>query len=219
MILDDIDDIDRAVGSGARDIVNYSSLIMRTTISFRDGNWQKIVLKHGEAMWVRVRDKFEVRNGLPEYKLQGFVISTMQRLFRSWKAQLQDVELDDLKHLVEYLGSDEFKVVSKRNKRNREKQITKHSCGTRSFAEVEESMRNPLTGGQLHQLIVEQQSEDIENPMTSDEILSLVLGVRSGYVQGKGHGKKPPKKSQMQQAKHRGQCFFGGRKYSSRDAT
>ncbi|KAM3216257.1 hypothetical protein P3L10_025698 [Capsicum annuum] len=82
------DDIDRAVGSGAGDIVNYSSWLMRTTISFRDENWQKIVLKHGEAMWLRVRDKFEVLNGLPEYKLQGFVISTMQRLFRSWKALL-----------------------------------------------------------------------------------------------------------------------------------
>ncbi|KAF3682768.1 putative transcriptional regulator STERILE APETALA-like [Capsicum annuum] len=122
------DDIDRAVGSGVRDIVNYSSWIMRTTISFGDGNWQKIVLKHGEAMWLRVRDKFEVQNGLPEHKLQGFVISTMQRLFRAWKARLHviyssydndkdrlshhpgDVELDDWKHLVKYFGSDEFKI-------------------------------------------------------------------------------------------------------------
>ncbi|KAF3640579.1 putative formin-like protein 3-like [Capsicum annuum] len=204
------DDIDRAVGSGARDIVNFSGWIMRTTISFRDGNWQKIVLMHGEVMWLRVRvitlnivfslyfmfylyafrisnillhcmqDKFKVQNGLSEHKLQGFVISTMQRLFRSWKARLhviyssydndknllshrpEDVELDDWNHLVEYFGSDEFK-------------------------------------GQLHQLVVEQQSEEIENPMTSDEILSSVLGVRSGYVRGKGHGKKPPKKSQMHQ--------------------
>ncbi|KAM3251433.1 hypothetical protein P3L10_005503 [Capsicum annuum] len=39
----------------------------------------------------------------------------------------------------------------------------------------------------------------IENPMTSDEILSSILGVRSRYVRGKGHGNKPPKKSQMQQ--------------------
>ncbi|KAF3673254.1 putative formin-like protein 3-like [Capsicum annuum] len=54
--------------------------------------------------------------------------------------------------------------------------------------------------GQLHQLVVEQQSEEIDNPMTSDEILSLVLGVILGYVRGKGHRKKPPKKSQMQQA-------------------
>ncbi|KAM3362212.1 hypothetical protein P3S68_017066 [Capsicum galapagoense] len=90
-------------------------------------------------MWLRVRDKFKVLNGLSEYKLQGFVISTMQRLFRSWKARLhviyssydndkdrlsnrpKDVELDDWKHLVKYFGSDEFK-------------------------------------GHLHQLVVEQQS-------------------------------------------------------------
>ncbi|KAM3303388.1 hypothetical protein P3S67_014418 [Capsicum chacoense] len=32
------DDIDRAVGSGARDIVNYCGWIMRTTVLFRDGS-------------------------------------------------------------------------------------------------------------------------------------------------------------------------------------
>ncbi|KAM3270551.1 hypothetical protein P3S67_028753 [Capsicum chacoense] len=158
------DDIDRAVGSGARDIVNYCGWTMRTTVSFRDGNWQKIVLKYGEAMWYRVKDKFEVQNGLLEHKLQGFVVSTMQRWFRAWKARLhviysrysndkdrlshrpKDVELDDWKHLVKYFGSDKFKVVSERNKRKREKQITKHCCGSRSFAEVEGYTRNPLIG-------------------------------------------------------------------------
>ncbi|WMV33229.1 hypothetical protein MTR67_026614 [Solanum verrucosum] len=205
-------DIDRAVGSGARDIVNYSGLIMRSSISFRDGNWQKIILKHGEAMWYKVKDKFEVCDGLREHKLQGFVISTMQRLFRAWKARLhncyyaystdddklshrpEDVELEDWKYLVKYFGSEKFKVVSERNRKNREKQITKHSCGTRSFVEVEEST------GQLQQLVVEQQSEEIEHRMTRDDILSSVLGERSGYVRGKGYGKKPPKKNQIQQA-------------------
>ncbi|PHU05138.1 hypothetical protein BC332_25960 [Capsicum chinense] len=128
-----------------------------------------------------MHDKFEVRNGLPEHKLQGFVISTMQRLFRTWKSQLhviyssyehdkdrlshrpEDVELDDWKHLVEYFGTNEFK-------------------------------------GPLQQLVVKQHSEEIDNPMTSHEILSLVLGVRSGYFREKGYGKKPPKKSQTQQA-------------------
>ncbi|XP_055830842.1 uncharacterized protein LOC129899859 [Solanum dulcamara] len=235
-------DIDRAVGSGARDIVNYCGLIMRSSISFRDGNWQKIVLKHGEAMWYKVKDKFEFCGGLREHKLQGFVISTMQRLFRAWKARLhnsysaydtdeerlshrpEDVELEDWKYLVKYFGSEKFKVVSERNKKNREKQITKHSCGTRSFAEVDE--RNPESGekdtpdkvweiqhtrkkdngervwfdllqGQLQQLVVEQQSEEIEHPMTRDEILSSVLGEISVYVREKGYGKKPPKKSQL----------------------
>ncbi|PHT76927.1 hypothetical protein T459_20449 [Capsicum annuum] len=177
-------------GFEARDIVNYCGFIMRTTISFRDGNWQKIVLKHGEAMWLRVRDKFEVRNELPEHKLQGFVISTMQRLFRTRKARLhviyssydndkdrlshrpEDVELDDWKHLVEYFGTNEFK-------------------------------RNPLRGKRRHQIKSGRSnihSEEKDNLMTSDKILSSVLGVRSGYFRGKEYGKKPPKKSQTQQS-------------------
>ncbi|KAM3325260.1 hypothetical protein P3S67_000385 [Capsicum chacoense] len=71
--------------------------------------------------------------------LQGLVISTIQRLFRAWKARLhviyssydndkdilshrpEDVNLDDWKHLAEHFVSDEFKVVRERNKRNREK--------------------------------------------------------------------------------------------------
>ncbi|KAF3662059.1 hypothetical protein FXO38_11377 [Capsicum annuum] len=53
--------------------------------------------------------------------------------------------------------------------------------------------------GQLQQLVVEQQSKEIELRMTGDEILSSILGERSGYVRGKGNGKKPPKKNQTQQ--------------------
>ncbi|KAH0669862.1 hypothetical protein KY289_024355 [Solanum tuberosum] len=185
-----------------------------------------------------VHDKFEVSGGLRAHKLQGFGISTMQRLFRAWKARLhnhycaystdedrlsnrpEDVELEDWKYLVKYFGSEKFKIISERNKNNREKEITKHSCGTRSFAKVEESTihyREKKTHqikygrsnthvkvlaekSQLEQLVVEQQSEQIENPMTTDEILSLVLGERSGYVRGKGYGKKSPKKAQIQQA-------------------
>lgn len=49
------DDIDRAVGPGARDIVNYCGLTMRSTISFRDGDWATIFAKHGETMWLKVK--------------------------------------------------------------------------------------------------------------------------------------------------------------------
>nr|XP_009760647.1 PREDICTED: uncharacterized protein LOC104212964 isoform X2 [Nicotiana sylvestris] len=121
------DDIDRVVGSGARDIVNYCGLIMRSTISFQDGNWQKIVLKHGEVMWLKVKDKFEVCSGLREHRFQAFVISTMQMVYRAWKARLsimyskyntnkerlshrpEDVEHEDWKYLIQYFGSPEFK--------------------------------------------------------------------------------------------------------------
>ncbi|PHT93387.1 hypothetical protein T459_01269 [Capsicum annuum] len=193
------DDINRAVGSGARDIVNYCGFIMRTTISFRDGNWQKIVLKHGEAMWLRVRDKFEVRNALPEHKLQGFMISTMQRLFRTWKARLhviyssyenekdrlshrpKDVELDDWNHLVEYFGTDEFKRNPLTGENETPDKIweIKHTRNNVNGERVWLDPQSEQIHGQLQQLVIEQQSEETDNPMTSNEILSLVLGVRS----------------------------------------
>ncbi|KAM3340304.1 hypothetical protein P3S68_030174 [Capsicum galapagoense] len=214
------DDIDRAVGSGARDIVNYCGFIMRTTISFRDGNWQKIVLNHGEAMWLRVRDKFEVRNGLPKHKLQGFVISTMKRLFRTWKAQLhviyssydndkdrlshrpEDVELDDWKHLVEYFGTNEFKRDPLTGEKETPDKIweIQHTRKNVNGELVWLDPQSEQIHGQLQHLVVKQHLEEIDNPMTSDEILSSVLGVRSGYFREKGYGKKPPKKIQMQQA-------------------
>ncbi|KAH0672937.1 hypothetical protein KY290_025220 [Solanum tuberosum] len=184
----------------------------------------RILFQNIEKQCRKVKDKFEVSCGLRAHKLLGFVISTMQRLFRACKARLhnhycayntdedrlsnrpEDVELEDWKYLVKYFGSEKFKVTSERNKNNREKQITKHSCGTRSFAEVEESTRDPLSGekdsldkSQLEQLVDEQRSEDFENPMTRNKILSSILGERSGYVRGKGYGKKPPKKAQIQQ--------------------
>ncbi|KAM3323322.1 putative protein isoform X2 [Capsicum chacoense] len=245
------DDIDRAVGPGARDIVNYCGLIMRSTFSFRDGEWAKNFAKHGEKMWLKVKEKFEVGGGRGEHVLQSFVASTMKRLFRTWKTRLhaeysrydtddkrlshppKDVTLDDWKFLVLYFGSQAFKAKSERNKINRKKQTTKHTCGSKSFAEVEESTRDPLTGekappdrvwelqhtrknakgelmwsdqqsqqiyGQIQELVAQQQYEQNENPMTGDEVLATILGERTGYVRGKGYGKKPLKKSQVERA-------------------
>ena len=49
------DDIDRAVGEGARDLVSYCGWMVRTTVSFRDGEWDKIFAKDGETMWLKVK--------------------------------------------------------------------------------------------------------------------------------------------------------------------
>nr|XP_018633125.1 uncharacterized protein LOC104115996 isoform X2 [Nicotiana tomentosiformis] len=200
-------------------------------------------------MWLKVKDKFEVLGGMREHRFQAFVIDIMRRLFRAWKARLsirysrhvaegnilsrrpEDIELEDWKYLVEYFGSPKFKIISEGNRKNREKQITKYACGTRSFAEVEESTKNPATGEKeppdrvweiqhtrkndrgeivwvdpqsqqihLQELVAQQQSEEIVHPMTRDEILSSVHGERTGYVRGKGYGKKPPKNSLTQAA-------------------
>nr|XP_009771885.1 PREDICTED: uncharacterized protein LOC104222355 isoform X2 [Nicotiana sylvestris] len=152
------DDIMRVVGPVSRDIVNYCGLIMRSAISFRDGNWQAIIAKHGEAMWLKIKDKFEA-SGMRQHVLQALVVDTMQTLFRAWKTRLyadyslydtdeerlshrpDDVTPEDWVFLVEHFGSPAFKAMSERNKLNRGKQTTKHSCGSNSFAEVEESTR------------------------------------------------------------------------------
>lgn len=42
--------------------------------------------------------------------------------------------------------------------------------------------------------MAQQQSEENTHPMNSDEILATVLGERSGYVRGKGYGKRPTKR-------------------------
>ncbi|KAK4349205.1 hypothetical protein RND71_031960 [Anisodus tanguticus] len=63
--------------------------------------------------------------------------------------------------------------ASVRNKLNKAKQITKHSRGSKSFAEVEEST------GRIQALVTQQQSEDNENPMTGNDILATRPEVRS----------------------------------------
>lgn len=109
-----------------------------------------------------------------------------------------DVMLEDWVFLVGLFGSEKLKVVSERNKINRGKKLTKHSCGPKSFAEVEESTRDPNTGNktapdqiwelqhthknnegkqiQLQELVAQQQSKENTHPMNSDEILATVLG-------------------------------------------
>ncbi|OIT18689.1 hypothetical protein A4A49_53315, partial [Nicotiana attenuata] len=94
-------------------------------------------------------DKFEA-TGVREHVLQALVVNTMKRLFRTWKTRLHaeysryatdeerlshrpsDVTSEDWVFLVGHFVSPEFKAVSERNKINRGKQITKHSCGSKS---------------------------------------------------------------------------------------
>lgn len=53
---------------------------------------------------------------------------------------------------------------------------------------------------QIQELVGQQEYEENESPMNGDEILAIVLGERTGYVRGKGYGKKPLTKSRMQLA-------------------
>ncbi|XP_070037458.1 uncharacterized protein [Nicotiana tomentosiformis] len=119
---------------------------------------------------------------------QAFVISTMQRLFRAWKARLsrlyskyntneerlshrpEDVELEDWKYLIQYFGSQDFK----RNP------ITGEIDTADKVWEIQHTRKDDRGElGQLQEVVAQQQSEEIEHPMTRDEILSTVLGERT----------------------------------------
>ncbi|KAF5744017.1 hypothetical protein HS088_TW08G00605 [Tripterygium wilfordii] len=165
------DDIQRAVGKNSRDVVNFCGYIVRSMAplfvekegKMMDARWEDIVGTIGELMWTQVKEKFIVAEG-KQYKFQAFVIDTMRRLYRIWKHRLHDtykrfqtdeerlenvpsdVKSEDWKLLIEYFRSEKFQKISQRNTANRAKLVTKYTCGTRSFAEVEESMRDPISG-------------------------------------------------------------------------
>ncbi|PHT36762.1 hypothetical protein CQW23_24462 [Capsicum baccatum] len=110
---------------------------------------------------------------------------------------LEDVDLDDWKHLVEYFDSDKFK----RNPLTGEKETSdkiweiQHTRKNVNGECVWLDPQSEQIHGQLQKLVVEQQSKEIELRMTGDEILTSVLGEKSGYVWGKGYN-KPTKKNQ-----------------------
>ncbi|KAI9108576.1 hypothetical protein K1719_020460 [Acacia pycnantha] len=79
-------------------------------------------------------------------------------------------------------ATDVFTKKSKTNKSNRGKQVTKHTCGCLSFEEIKFATAN------LQDLRQQQEEVEVDARMTSDEILTAVLGERSGYVRGKEYG-------------------------------
>ncbi|KAF7800647.1 uncharacterized protein G2W53_044923 [Senna tora] len=132
--------------------------------------------------------------------------------------QPDSISPEDWRWLLEYFATPQFKAQSERNKINRSKQTTKHCCGPKSFAEVEEATRDLITGelappnivwemqharantrcisvSRIQELVNEQAEVPVEEPrMSRDEILASVLGERSGYVRGKGYGAIPAKR-------------------------
>ncbi|KAF7800907.1 uncharacterized protein G2W53_044595 [Senna tora] len=239
--------LQRAVGLDVRDIASYCGFVLRQTVSFKVGRWQNVFATYGQAMCLKVKEKFEILDDRRALAMDTFVIDTLQRLFRAWKNRLHthykmfptdqerldnrptDVTPEDWNWLVEHYSSDTFKVSSERNKRNRAKQVIRHTSGPRSFAEVEELTRDPATGEkatpdavweiqhthktnggrvwldpkskEIHGRLKELvcQQKDNQHPLTGDEILEFVLGEKLGYVRGKGYGKKPITKRARQQ--------------------
>ncbi|MQL98234.1 hypothetical protein Taro_030937, partial [Colocasia esculenta] len=118
----------------------------------------------------------------------------------------EDINANEWTWLVNYFGSQKFKAMSERNKVNRSKQRNEGgeplahelwrlthqkkdgSWGSEQSRQVYETVKDKLE---------ELASQPCDSPVAStpDEVLSLVVGQRSGHVRGRGCGPKPPSKS------------------------
>ncbi|KAF7800644.1 uncharacterized protein G2W53_044926 [Senna tora] len=208
--------LQRAVGLDARDIASYCGFVLRQTVSFRVGRWQNVFATYGQAMCLKVKEKFEILDDRRALAMDTFVIDTLQRLFRAWKNRLHThykkfptdqerldnrpiyVTPEDWNWLVEHYSSDTFK----RDPATREKatpdavweiQHTHKTNGGRVWLDPKPKEIH----GRLKELVSQQ--KDNQHTLTGDEILESVLGEKSGYVRGKGYGKKPITKRARQQ--------------------
>ncbi|KAF7821160.1 uncharacterized protein G2W53_026615 [Senna tora] len=230
----------RVVGAKARMVANECGNVLRSTVSLRDCiTWNQVTAKYGEVMMRKMKDMFKPREGRDEVIFHGYCVMAMQKALQTWKSNLHEeykayatdelrlenqpdsISPEDWRWLLEYFATPQFMAQSERNKINRSKQTTKHCCGPKSFAEVEEATRDLITGELALPDIVwemqhartkqgvlvwsDPQSQEIhgriqaevpvEEPrMSRDEILASVLGERSGYVRGKGYGAMPSKR-------------------------
>ncbi|MQM07050.1 hypothetical protein Taro_039882 [Colocasia esculenta] len=136
----------------------------------------------------------------------------------------EDINANEWAWLVNYFGSKKFKAMSERNKVNRSKQVISHITVRRSFKQVSWAERNEggeppahelwrLThqkkdgswgseqSRQVYETVKDKLEELASQPCdssvasTPEEVLSLVVGQRSGYVRGRGCGPRPPSKS------------------------
>ncbi|KAI9094523.1 hypothetical protein K1719_026643 [Acacia pycnantha] len=99
-------------------------------------------------------DKFKPYDATNEEKFKETITMNLQNAFRNWKSNLHkhynnyasdedrranpppNISSEDWELLLAYFQTDVFTKKSKRNKTNREKQVTKHTCGCLSFEEI-----------------------------------------------------------------------------------
>ncbi|KAF7808492.1 uncharacterized protein G2W53_035235 [Senna tora] len=155
----------RVVGAKARMVANECGNVLRSTVSLRDCiTWNQVTAKYGEVMMRKMKDMFKPREDRDEVIFHGYCVMAMQKALRTWKSNLHEeykayatdelrlenqpdsISLEDWRWLLEYFATPQFKAQSERNKINRSKQTTKHCCGPKSFAEVEEATRDLITG-------------------------------------------------------------------------
>ncbi|KAL2923200.1 Kinesin-like protein KIN-14I [Bienertia sinuspersici] len=191
---------------------------VRTRDPLNVKNWKEAFTISGDATWKDIEGKLEIKEGGSYMKLQSFVVDTMQRLYRLWKARLHyyykslgseltneerlkypppDLPQDKWQYCVEQFGSTEFK--------------TQENQGVKPPADVIWLVEHTTKNNEgVLQLADESRSKEIHvrttkscccyhgDSMTQEEILLDVLKPKSGYFHGKGTALRGYSKGGMQ---------------------
>nr|CAD1823423.1 unnamed protein product [Ananas comosus var. bracteatus] len=180
-------------------------------------------------------DLVEKFNGIANQKENVF--DHLKKMYRDWRHRLhlyylrfesdenrlrkvpEFVADSDWAYLVEYFGSEEFKRMSARNKRNRAKQGAATIKGRTSFGKIRYAMRDPVSQAEPKMTdhwkathiksngqwmddrskkvmvalenIELTQSQRGEPPLKPEEQMVEACGARSGYIRGLGGGPRP----------------------------
>ncbi|KAF6139063.1 hypothetical protein GIB67_010789, partial [Kingdonia uniflora] len=184
----------RPVGRWSSQFVREVGLVARQHGPLTGHDWGKVEDDVRGPLHDRIMDKFDIDMHLPHVKyvvdkilgerLRGFrcILNSHYKKFENdgvaRRHPYDGLAQEKWDACCDWFGREEFKKISEQNSSNRQKLPTNHCGGLKPFVKyLEESVHESEAEGAV--------------PKTEDEILNTVLGVRSGYSKGLGHGVLP----------------------------
>ncbi|MQM23569.1 hypothetical protein Taro_056635, partial [Colocasia esculenta] len=204
----------RPFGENTDDLVGEIARLVTLCASFDVPYWRDVPEDRKIKIYEKLLDKFELRVGDEVcndihirkiiYEIAGRryrdVRSILYRHYQSYATDeerlqnpLEDINANEWAWLVNYFGSQKFKCNEGGEPPAHELWRLTHqkkdgSWGSEQSRHVYETVKDKLE---------ELASQPCDSPVAStpEEVLSLVVRQRSGYVRGPGCGPKPPSKS------------------------
>ncbi|XP_010253946.1 PREDICTED: uncharacterized protein LOC104595071 isoform X2 [Nelumbo nucifera] len=146
------------IGENRENFVNYIGIQARNgaLVPIHYMDWHEVPQRHKDEAWNLVKKKFVVTE-----QHKNWVMRKLGDRWRAYRNKLKvdyydqfdtnkerirncppDVHLDQWKQLVKYFSSDLFQARSGRGKSNRAKHTMVHVCGSKSFAQIREELKN-----------------------------------------------------------------------------
>ncbi|KAA8542862.1 hypothetical protein F0562_024014 [Nyssa sinensis] len=223
------------VGKWATKFKTELGIISRNFAPLSSPNWTEVSDPQREIFYKCIEDKFDI--DLKHFHHKRCVNTILALRLKEYRGDLhkhfkkfqwarldahrhpyRGVSIDDWKVICTRFKADELQKISKKNSKNRAKQVVKHCGGSKSFvqylyernAETEQPIGRIELWKRTHykepngwmtqceeyydemrRLQSESMAEGAE-PLTEEEICAQVLGRRPGYVRDLGHGMIAP---------------------------